>query len=475
MENVIKKTVAAILFLSPIVSVHAQSVRISLQDFLNQVRQGHEGYQASQKTVEGSEQRAEESKLSTRPSLLGTAQYLNDQRETGSPLQGDQMTSTNYMLGIRQQTDFGLEAKLLYNHVNMSLPGANQMFVPLTSYYTSGPVLELTQSLSRNWLGAETKATQELVHAQNQATRFGESFKQKQMLAQAESAYWRLAVAREAVVATQETVGRAEKLKQWSGQRAKLNLGNQSDFLQTEANYLARSLELQNAMDEERAASRAFNTIRGLSSDQVPELVIYLDEKAIQALEIPKRDEFRDDVKAAAFQKELAAANSKLGEEKNKPTVSVYGTYGMNGRDADSNEAIKEGMKADHPNYIVGLRVDIPLSMETQDQVRQGYRKESMAADLNYKRKVFEQERLWNDLSNQFKDSLARYRLAQKMEKAQKEKMDYERTRQNRGLTTTFQVLQFEQDYANSQLARLRAQADVVNVYSQLKTFGGNQ
>lgn len=479
MKNVMKKKLALsmsfVLVFGVFQSINAQTAQISLNDFLAQVKKGHQGFQSSQKTVEGTELRAEESKLSTRPSLLGTAQLMKDKRETGSPLTGDEISGNSYSLGIKQTTSFGLEAKLLYNQNYLSMPGASTAFVPLTSYYITGPVVELTQSLGKNWLGAETKASQEVIHAASEASRFGESFKQKQFMAQAESAYWRLALAREAVTATKETVSRSEKLRQWSSQRAKLNLGNQSDFLQTDAAYLARSLELQNALDEERAASRAFNTMRGVDADEVAEQVALLDEKTLQGLELPKREQYRDDVKAAAFQKNLAEANSRLGEERNKPNVSLYGTYGLNGRDAKASEATSEGFKSDHPNYVVGVKVDMPLSLGTVDDVRQGYRKEAMAADLNYQRKVFEQERSWKDLTNQFKDSIARYRLAQKMEKAQKEKMDFERSRQTRGLTTTFQVIQFEQDYANSQLARLRVQAEVVNVYSQLKTFGGGQ
>ncbi len=196
MGNVIEKTIKKVgtsmlvfaLALVPTKGAYAQGARMTVDEFLNQVRKGHQGFQASEKTIEASEQRAEESKLSTRPSLLGTAQYLNDKRETGSPLQGDEMTSTSYSLGLKQVTDFGLEAKLLYNHVNMALPGANTAFVPLTNYYTSGPVVELTQSLGRNWLGAETRAAQDVISSQVSASKFGESYKQKQFLAQAESA-----------------------------------------------------------------------------------------------------------------------------------------------------------------------------------------------------------------------------------------------------------------------------------------------
>lgn len=477
-KNFIAVLMASFAFL-PSNFIYAQSVPaksiLSLPDFLVQVKKGHGGYVSSQATIEGNKLRGHEQDLLTMPSLIGSAQYLNDKRESGSPLQGDEMRSTAYSLGIRKTTEFGLETKILYNHVNTSIPGANPTFVPERNFYVAGPAIELSQALGRNWLGVETKATKELISAQVLASQFAESFRQKQLLAEAESAYWRLAVAREAVAATKETVARARKLKQWSSERARLNLGNRTDFLQTEANFLGRNLEFQAALDEEKSAARGFNTMRGLDSEEVFERIAFVDEKTIVALVLPEKSASRESVKAAEQQKRLADANSRLGAEKNKPNVSVYGSYGLNGRDVESSEAIHEANSSEHPNYTIGLRVDIPLGQGTQSDVRQGYHKEAMAADLAYQRKVFEEERTWKDLSSQFKNSLSRYQLSQQIEKAQKEKLTYERVRQGRGLTTTFQVLQFEQDFANSQIARLRIQAEVLNVYSQLKTFGGAQ
>ncbi len=104
-ENIKKTATSALviaLILSPSQFSYAQSNRMSLSDFLNQVKQGHQGFQASQKTIESSEQRAGESKLSTRPSLLGSAQYLNDKRETGSPLQGDTLILSKLLLSIKE-------------------------------------------------------------------------------------------------------------------------------------------------------------------------------------------------------------------------------------------------------------------------------------------------------------------------------------------------------------------------------------
>mgnify|MGYP001046760359 CR=1 FL=1 len=43
-----------------------------------------------------------------------------------------------------------------------------------------------------------------------------------------------------------------------------------------------------------------------------------------------------------------------------------------------------------------------------------------------------------------------------------------------RGRTTTFQALNFEQDYASAQLLRLRTQAEVLQLTAQLNAFRSN-
>ncbi len=448
---------------------------LPLAEYLKQVKKGNRSHVGSEARVEGARLRGGEASLLTKPALIGSTEYFDDRRETGSPLQGDRLEISSTMLGVRQQTSFGLEGRVVYKITQTSLPHANPAFVPLLKYYTTGPALELTQSLGRNWLGAETKAQKDLVDADIKSTEFNEKFNQQQILANAESAYWRLAVAREAVQATQETVDRAKRLKKWSSDRTRLNLADRSDYLQTESAFLGRSLELQAAIDAEKAAARTFNTLRGLNSDLVTEELSSLDDSVMESLKPPEKLIYRDDVKAAEQLKRLAQASAQLNREKNKPDVKLYGSYGLNGRDVYQEEAMKEAGTDKQPYYTIGIRVDIPLDIGTQSDVRKGYQKNAMAADLQYQQKVFEQERLWQDIRSRFQESLNHYRLAKNIEKANREKMEYERNRHRRGLTTTFQVLQFEQDFSTAQLTRLQIQGEVLNIHAQLKTFGGNQ
>jgi hypothetical protein len=57
------------------------------------------------------------------------------------------------------------------------------------------------------------------------------------------------------------------------------------------------------------------------------------------------------------------------------------------------------------------------------------------------------------------------------IENVQKKKLENEKQQLRRGRSTTFQVLQFEQDYTNSQLIRARAGAQALDLRSQLKRY----
>src|SRR5687768_14076080 len=82
---------------------------LSLGEYLGQVTQNNKSYAGSVASIEGARLRYGEASLLTKPSLLGSTQYLEDRRETGSVLTGDELKVTSHSLGLRMQTEFGLE------------------------------------------------------------------------------------------------------------------------------------------------------------------------------------------------------------------------------------------------------------------------------------------------------------------------------------------------------------------------------
>lgn len=449
---------------------------LTLNDYLNQVEKQNEAFQRSSRAERAYELRSDEWRLITSPYFIGSVQIGSDKREQSSPsIMGNETSTKVYALGFGQKTSFGLDAKLTYQYVDTDIVGANTQFINPSHFYTTGPVLELTQSFWRNGFGSETKAAIEAKEAEVQAQKFSEKFTQTQLRQSAENAYWRLAVAREALIAAKENLDRTKKGRDWTAERVRLNLADRSDLLQQDAAVAARLLELQQAEMEENAAARAFNTMRGVASTTVNERLQPITDELIKSLRVPEREEKRADVKAAEAQARALKASSQIGLESSKPNFEAFLTAGLNGRDADSGTAISESFSTQYPNYTVGVRLNVPLNQGVASRAREGYRVAAESAELGFKRKAFETEREWIELVQKFEESKQRLELARKLETVQKTKLDAERARLSRGRTTTYQVILFEGDYASAQLNRIRLAQEVLSIYSQLKTFGGEQ
>lgn len=84
---------------------------------------------------------------------------------------------------------------------------------------------------------------------------------------------------------------------------------------------------------------------------------------------------------------------------------------------------------------------------------------------------TLESESTFRDLSQKFNEARLRLKMADELVAMQKEKLEYEKYRFNLGRTTTYQVLTFEQDYAQSLISRLRIENEILALHAQLKTF----
>ena len=475
-----RKAVAALVILvhvaGPMTALAQDKSVLTLDAYIDQVEAQNDQFKSADRSEKANTLRADEYRLMTSPQFFGNYSTTIDKRETAAPaFQGTETDAQTAAFGIQQKTRYGLDAKLSYNWNSTELKGVSPSIVPVPAFATAGPVLELNQSLWKNGFGSETRANQDAAQAGTLAQRFGSTFSKFQIRMQAESAYWRLAVAREAVLATQESLNRTNRSRQWVADRAKYELADRADLLQQDAASAAREMELQKAKDEERAAARAFNTARNIESLEVTEGLSPISEDLIKSLAVPQRQGARADVRAKEQESIASRAKAKAGEEGMKPTVDVFATVGLNGRDPATSPALSESLTTNYPNYTVGVKFNVALEQGIQARAREGYRAEAEANEMIFRRKVYETEREWTDLEQKFAEGKNRLTIASKLEKAQKSKLDNERERLRRGRTTTFQVIQFEEDFANAQLNRIRMEAEVLGIYSQMKTFGGAQ
>jgi outer membrane protein TolC len=233
-------------------------------------------------------------------------------------------------------------------------------------------------------------------------------------------------------------------------------------------------MELQEIMTQLDSAKREFNSIREDESDVSLEGAKNSDTQFVLNAPVPNRAAIREDVLAAAAAEKVALANAALGIQANRPQLELYGQYSINGRDRYYSNAWDQSMTATRPWSIVGVRFLTSLDIGSVLDYKRAYTQEKVAAEMNYKRKAYEVEREWEiqvARFNNFKDKL---KLSHRLEQVQEKTLVTEKRRYQQGRTTTFQVLQFEQDFANAQILKLRNELEVITAYNQLKLFSGD-
>ncbi|MBX7230781.1 MAG: TolC family protein [Bdellovibrionales bacterium] len=440
-----------------------------MKQFLEQVRNKNDSYRAAQEAVEASGVHRLESELLTQPNLFLSAEYKDDGKPSFIPtFNYEKLLTQTYMAGISKQTLFGLQGKFYYSLMETSYKGL------FPTYDEGRPTIELSQSLWRNDFGSELRAQVKAQVAQSQAKQFSEKFKMTSTLVQAETSYWRLNLARQSYTLGNENLARGEKIYSWAKKRVDQSLADRSDLLQAKALLKARQLDLKVYQDELRSASLAFNSARGVDSDQVDEVLEPLSGELIKGLKIAEVEPVRSDVLAAREQSKALQSLSVVSQERNQPQLEVYGAYAFNSRESNKQSAFSESWER-RPTQIIGVRFSTPISWSQMTDLQHGYAKEARAAELNYQRQEFLQQQDWRDLKLHFIEAKSRLAEAEELEKVQKEKLDHERSRQEWGRTTLFQVLTFEGDLISAQALRLRYLAEVLQVAAQMKLYGSEQ
>ena len=444
---------------------------LTLDEYLGQVRLNNEGVRGAKLGGEAKELRLTEGSLYFKPSFFLTGEFSDDKRPTVAPsFQGSRTLRETWSAGLSQNFRTGTKASVSYNIYKTDIRGAQ---VALPMFYDVAPKIEVSQSLWRNWLGREFEATETAQNSQTESARLNDQFTLKQLLIKAENTYWRLVFAEESLKVQKESLARAVKLRDWNSSRMKNNLVDEADYLQAEANLQSRELEHETAQIELETAKKEFNSVRQSNEDVSLAGNSTTDRAFLTNVSLPQKSGIREDVLIAIENQKIVTANSALGLERNKPNLEVYGSYSLNGRKrdyADSYNMMDDGKNA---WTTFGLRFSTPLDFGAQSDYRKGYAQEKVAADLNSRRKTFEVDREYDILSQRFDLFKKRLKLSKRMEEVQLKKLTAEKKRYNQGRTTTFQVLQFEQDYANTQLLTIKNESELVAAYNQLKLFTG--
>ncbi len=477
-----------VLLIATLSSGSAAARTLTLEEYLNQVRSGNQTLKSANATIEATRQRENSTDLITSPQVFAQVARQIDEKPASSFLSGDKTEAKVLSLGVQKIWSFGLQSQLSFNinqvditRDNLPLllaPGVvNPLAVALneesSKKFTEGRTqLDLVQPLWKNWLGREYTITRESTQAKLSAQRQGEQYRAKALLAQAEFVYWQLALQTDAVRTQEAALVRFQKIREWVERRVRMSLTDRADLLQAEAGVKARRFELELAMRDRIAMQRNFNTLRAVKGDSLEADVMPISSRMLSDMSMAVGTVRRLDIEVAKAMEIVAESEVQASREKFKPELALFGMYAMNSREDTINKAASESLKSDQPTLTVGIKFSAPLDRDLINRERNGLIKASESARMDREQKEFHARQEWDELLRQLSDAKIRLQLANEIESAQKQKLEYEKNRLERGRTTTYQILLFEQDYANAQLGAIKAKADILSIIAKLKSFG---
>lgn len=466
------KSLILILLMSLGAQAQTQGQILTLESYKAQVMEKDPETQAALERKKGAEASQNSADLITGVNLFGTTTNLDDERPTSNQsFQGTKTKVEGFSFGLQQQTRLGLRWALSQNVTRTQIVGAGATFVPNPKYEDAYPKLELTMPLWRNLFGSETSGEVDQLRFQAKANAKQAEIAWIQRQSTVEEVFYRVLSLQESFDIQKDSLARAERILSWTDNRVKRNLVDASDLYQAQAAVASRKIDLVNAETQLKDISRTFNSLRGVTGDKVNEKLTGADLD-LKRLKLERTAaKIRLDTLAQKDLNESTAALYRAQREKNKPTLDFTLQAYAQGRDY-ANNATDVNKSNEKVNYMyAGLNLVVPLDQFTASKARSGFASLEKSQRLLEEARVRDEKLTWEETADQA-DSLAKQvALLRELETFQKKKADAERDRLNRGRSTTFQVLSFEQDYALIRSQRIQIEFQARQFINSLALF----
>lgn len=453
----------------------AKGTGLTLEQYLDQVRTRNSEARSLVDNVAALELRLRESELVLVPELYADLGMRDDKMERSQPqFMGDHTRGSEWTVGVRKQTSFGLGADVFFKERRTNIHGLPANFE--SDYQDNWATLRLTQSLWRNGFGEGVRAQIAAAKSAAEIQLLQTRFQLKNLMLEAENTYWSLASYNDIMELQQGNVDRGRKLYDWMAKRTRLRLYDDVDSMQARAALEMRELELQTSMDERNVLIRRFNTLRGLNSDQVEGLEdLPSQSKVMQAAQKSSKNFTREDFEIMRAQAKAILAQATVSASAARPKVDLVGEYSTTGHDVDRSRARDEVNTDRFPVWQVGVSVAVPLDFGITRDVRRGLSKARNASESLEQQAQFAELRAWDDFNRQKNEAINRYQRSVSLEKLQTQLVKSERQRLLNGRTTTFQLSTFESNLSGAQIQRIRSQLAVIQLHNILQQFQERQ
>jgi outer membrane protein TolC len=420
--------------------------------------------------------------------LSSTYSTSEDNSPSTSALDGVNVVSSEAQslgVALRQLTPFGGVASFSWDNSRFA---TNNFFASVSPSFRSGANLSFVQPLLRNWGRKPTERGLLLARRDSAISREAFELQVVETLRQVENGYWELVRARKQLEVSEQSLALAKELHERNRIRVEVGTLAPFELVQSEAGIAQREGEIirnqATVGDAEDGLRQLLNLPEGAAwttdiltttEAEVAPFEVDVAEAIRQALEA------RPEVQQERLRQERLRLDSQVLRNLKKPRLDLtvnYGSSGVDGRlfdvdpltgrpdrdvilrDGGIGDAIDQLLRRDADGWSVDLTFAMPL------QNRQA-RAQSTIADLAVEQGEAVLQTVVQQVSTEVRsaarlvDAAVRsVDAARASRRAQEKSLEAERKRFENGMSTSFQVLQIQEDLAAAQSEEVRAITD---------------
>ncbi|MGE0632779.1 MAG: TolC family protein [Pseudobdellovibrionaceae bacterium] len=443
---------------------------LTIEEYKKQVSSTHTGYQAAQAQLEAATARKEKGDLVLSPQLTLEASQLSDQKpnqQNGA----EQTDLTTYSATLAKPFSTGTKAAVSAVTIGQDLDlagGAKRE----SGTGTLG--VSISQSLWKDGFGAATRLREKRESKTERLEKAQAYLTLGQAQIDSESAFWDYYLAQEDNKIRKNSLERSEKLLSWMKKRVNQGLAEYNDLLQVQALNASRELQMMQSNDQLEAAQNKFASYLAIAPGKVPDLE-YKD-RPLRIDDYPATLDsngklLRIDSFLQAMDASIKATVADEVRENLKPDLTLSGSYATNSLENSQSQAGAKITDQDNPTTKVALTFSMPLDFGAMSEAKRAAQLDADSSRYKAVRSLADAQLSWEQLDREFKELTKKIEIAKRINEIQREKSNNERVRLERGRTTTFQVVNFEQEADEANLNYLLLKVNREKMALQARLF----
>lgn len=342
--------------------------------------------------------------------------------------------------------------------------------------------ISLTQPLLRNFGTDVNLAQLRIARADRAISEWTLREKIIQVVTDTVNTYCDLFVAKENLGVEERSRALAAQLLEDNLKRAEIGVMSPLDVMQARADLAARD---ERVIVAKRAVLDNENFLKQLVTDEVfrvlqtrieikslPDLP---DAKADKEKDFPLAFQMRPDYRQALLGLQKREINVVFARNQTLPRLDLVASFGVNGIDTSLAESFQRvtGQDTNNFTWTTGVVGSLPIP-------NRGARGESEARQLETARALVELKRLEQSILVEADNAAGQIETTRQRIAATSAALEFARmtleaaqTRLASGTTTTFEVLQFQRDFATAEISAIRARADHIRAIASYARVTG--